>query len=174
MLLLDGRAAGTQWHHPGAEGTELDGSNRLFFALKYFGLGQPVWYSGLAPPSAQGVTLGSRVRVPIGLPAWSLLLPLPGCLPLSLGLSLINILKNPHTQQILALTLHVSERHVLEDPLLQDNGSHGQAEPARSSRKARVSDPALPPQAPGARQSHTRSCRAGTRASNRGLGFRHS
>ena len=36
-------------------------------------IGQPGWLSGLAPPSAQGMILESHV----GLPAWSLLLPLP-------------------------------------------------------------------------------------------------
>ena len=35
---------------------------------------------------AQSVTLGSWDRVPIGLPAWSLLLPLPVSLPLSVCL----------------------------------------------------------------------------------------
>ena len=37
-------------------------------------------------PSAQVVTPGSWDRVHIGLPAWSLLLPLPMSLPLSLCL----------------------------------------------------------------------------------------
>ena len=43
--------------------------------------GQPGWLSGLVPPSAQGVILETWDRV--GLPAWSLLLPLPVSLPLS-------------------------------------------------------------------------------------------
>ena len=48
-------------------------------------LGQPWWLSGLAPPSAQGVILETRIESHIGLPAWSLLLPLPVSLPLSLS-----------------------------------------------------------------------------------------
>ena len=38
-------------------------------------------------PLAQGVILGSRIKSRIGLPAWSLLLPLPVSLPLSLCVS---------------------------------------------------------------------------------------
>ena len=38
------------------------------------------------PPSAQGVTPGSRIESRVGLPTWSLLLPLPGCLYLSVCL----------------------------------------------------------------------------------------
>ena len=49
--------------------------------------GSPGVLSGLAPPSAQGVTLETRESHD-GLPAWSLLLPLPVSLPLSLSLSL--------------------------------------------------------------------------------------
>ena len=45
-------------------------------------LGIPGWLSGLAPPSAQGMILAARDRVHVGLPVWSLLLPL--------SLSLIN------------------------------------------------------------------------------------
>ena len=40
------------------------------------------WLSGLAPPSAQGL-----IESHVGLPAWSLLLPLPVSLPLSLYVS---------------------------------------------------------------------------------------
>ena len=50
--------------------------------------GQPEWLSGLAPPSAQGVTLGSRIEFHIGLPIRNLLLCLPESPPLSLSLSL--------------------------------------------------------------------------------------
>ena len=38
-------------------------------------------------PLAQGMTLGSQDRVPRWAPAWSLLLPLPVSLPLSLCVS---------------------------------------------------------------------------------------
>ena len=38
-------------------------------------------------PSAQGVILGSRIESLFGLPAESLILPLPVSLPLSLSLS---------------------------------------------------------------------------------------
>ena len=38
-------------------------------------------------PTAQGVILKSWIESHIGLPAWSLLLPLPVFLPLSLSLS---------------------------------------------------------------------------------------
>ena len=37
-------------------------------------------------PLAQGVIPGSRIKARIGLPGWSLLLPLPVSLPLSLYL----------------------------------------------------------------------------------------
>ena len=52
--------------------------------------GQPGWLSGLAPPSAQGLILETRDQIEshVGLPAWSLLLPLPLSLPLFLSLSL--------------------------------------------------------------------------------------
>ena len=49
-------------------------------------VGQPWWLSSLASPSAQGVILETRDRVPCQAPgAWSLLLPLPVSLPLSLS-----------------------------------------------------------------------------------------
>ena len=51
-------------------------------------MGQPRCLSGLALPSAQGVILETRDPGDIGLPAWSLLLPLPVSLPLSLSLCL--------------------------------------------------------------------------------------
>ena len=44
--------------------------------------GQPGWLSGLAPPSAQGVTLETWDRVPRQLCAWSLFLSLPLCVSL--------------------------------------------------------------------------------------------
>ena len=50
--------------------------------------GQPGWLSSLAPPLAQGLILETQDGV--WLPAWSLLLPLPVSLPLSLCLSSIN------------------------------------------------------------------------------------
>ena len=50
--------------------------------------GQPGWLSSLALTSAQGVILETRDQSHVGLPAWSLLLPLPVSLPLSLSLSL--------------------------------------------------------------------------------------
>ena len=48
--------------------------------------GQPRWRSGLASPAARGVILETRDESHIGLPAWSLLLPLPVSLPLSRSL----------------------------------------------------------------------------------------
>ena len=47
------------------------------------------WLSSLAPPSAQGVILETWDRVPRQAPCmeWSLLLPLPVSLPLSLCVS---------------------------------------------------------------------------------------
>ena len=60
-------------------------------SLKVKGLdsGSPRWLSGLAPPSAQGVVLEILDRVPRQAPCmeWSLLLPLPVSVPLSLSLS---------------------------------------------------------------------------------------
>ena len=60
--------------------------------------GQPGWLSGLALPSAQGLILETRDWVPVGLPAWSLLVPLPVslclCLSASLSLSLSLSLSN--------------------------------------------------------------------------------
>ena len=55
-------------------------------------LGQPGWLSGLGPPSAQGVNLETRDRGPhqAHCMEWSLLLPLPVSLPLSLSMSLMN------------------------------------------------------------------------------------
>ena len=47
-------------------------------------MGSPGWLSGLAPPSAQGVIWGPEIESHVGFPAWSLLLPLPACLCLSL------------------------------------------------------------------------------------------
>ena len=52
-------------------------------------IGEPGWLRGLAPPSARGLILETRDRIPCQAPgAWSLLLPLPVSLPLSLSLSL--------------------------------------------------------------------------------------
>ena len=50
-------------------------------------MGQPQWLSGLAPTSAKGVVLETRdgMESHIGLPAWSLLPPLPVSLPLSIS-----------------------------------------------------------------------------------------
>ena len=53
-----------------------------------FRIEQPRWLSGLAPPLAQDVILETQIESRIGLPAWSLLLPLP--VSLHLSLSLIN------------------------------------------------------------------------------------
>ena len=53
--------------------------------------GKTGWLSGLAPPSTQGLILETQDQVPhVRLPAWSLLLPLPVSLPLSVCLSWIN------------------------------------------------------------------------------------
>ena len=55
--------------------------------------GQPGWLSGLVPPSAQGVILETwilktvEIESHVRLSAWSLLVPLPVSLPLSLCLS---------------------------------------------------------------------------------------
>ena len=51
-------------------------------------VGQPRWRSGLAPRAAWGVILETQIESHVRLPAWSLLLPLPVTLPLSLSLSL--------------------------------------------------------------------------------------
>ena len=51
-------------------------------------IGQPGWLSGLVPPSAQGGR--PRIESHVRLPAWSLLLPLPVSLFLSLCVSLMN------------------------------------------------------------------------------------
>ena len=50
-------------------------------------VGQPGWLSGLVPPSAQGLILETGIESHIRLPAWSLLLPLPVSLPLSVSLT---------------------------------------------------------------------------------------
>ena len=51
------------------------------------GEGIPGWLSGLAPALAQGAILETQDRIPRRAPgAWSLLLPLPVSLPLSLSL----------------------------------------------------------------------------------------
>ena len=63
-------------------------------AIETLTLGQPGWLSSLAPPSAQGLILETRDRVPRQAPgAWSLLLPLPVSLPLFLSLSVTIINK---------------------------------------------------------------------------------
>ena len=49
---------------------------------------QPWWPSGLALPSARSVILDTGIESHVGLPTWSLLLPLPVSLPLSLSFSL--------------------------------------------------------------------------------------
>ena len=59
----------------------------LINVLNILNIGKPEWLSGLAPPSAQGMVLETRDQVPHRLPAWSLLLPLPVSLPLSLSIS---------------------------------------------------------------------------------------
>ena len=55
------------------------------------GSGQPGWLSGLAPPSAWGVILETRDRVPHRAPCMGRLLPLPVyTLPLSVLTKLID------------------------------------------------------------------------------------
>ena len=58
------------------------------YSFKYLKLiGIPGWRSGLAPALAQGAILETQDRIPRRAPgAWSLLLPLPMSLPLSLSL----------------------------------------------------------------------------------------
>ena len=46
--------------------------------IKRMAHGQPGWLSGLALPSAQGMMPGPGIESHVGLPAWSL--PLPVCL----------------------------------------------------------------------------------------------
>ena len=54
-------------------------------------LGAPGWLSGLAPAFGPGHDSWSpRIESRVGLPAWSLLLPLPVSLPLSFSVSLMN------------------------------------------------------------------------------------
>ena len=52
--------------------------------------GQAGWLSGLAPPAAQGLILESRDRGPHRAPCMEPASPLPGSLPLSLSVSLMN------------------------------------------------------------------------------------
>ena len=52
--------------------------------------GSPSGTVGLGLPAAQGVILETGDRVPCQAPAWSLLLPLPVSLPLSLSVLLMN------------------------------------------------------------------------------------
>uniref|UniRef100_A0A8I3N9E9 Histidine triad nucleotide binding protein 1 n=1 Tax=Canis lupus familiaris TaxID=9615 RepID=A0A8I3N9E9_CANLF len=59
-----------------------------FFFFLIWETGQPGWLSGLTPPLVQGVILETGIKSHIWLPAWSLLLPLPVSLPLSLSLCL--------------------------------------------------------------------------------------
>ena len=59
---------------------------KYYLIQKRLDVGRPRWLSGLAPPSAQGLILETQDRVPHLAPAWSLLLPLPVSLPLSLPL----------------------------------------------------------------------------------------
>ena len=68
----------------GGDGTWLVG----WFSFNHAFVGQPWWCSGLAPPAALSVILETRDESHLGLPAWSLLLPLPVSLPLSLSLCL--------------------------------------------------------------------------------------
>ena len=60
---------------------------RKSLILKTQSLGQPRWLSGLALPSARGLILKTRIESHVGLPMWSLLLPLPVSLPLPLCVS---------------------------------------------------------------------------------------
>ena len=53
-------------------------------------LGQLWWLSGLVPPSAQGVILETRDRVPHGAPCVEPASPLPVSLPLSLCVYLMD------------------------------------------------------------------------------------
>ena len=54
-------------------------------------LGIPGWLSGLAPAFGPGRGSWSpRIESRVGLLAWSLLLPLPVALPLSLSMSIMN------------------------------------------------------------------------------------
>ena len=80
------------------QGDRLVPATSLHFLLsydlvtfKYTSEGIPGWLSGSAPafgpgcdPGVPGSSLGIEFRV--GLPAWSMLLPLPVSLPLSLSL----------------------------------------------------------------------------------------
>ena len=60
--------------------------------LKLPGLGMPGWLSGCVSAIGSGRDPGIRIETHIGLPAWSLLLPLPvsASLSLSLSVSLMN------------------------------------------------------------------------------------
>ena len=55
-------------------------------SVKHLPSGQPRWRSGLAPPAAQGLILETLDESHVGLSVWSLLLPLPVSLPLSVSL----------------------------------------------------------------------------------------
>ena len=77
---------GTQTLNPETKASLLKFSLPLqwkgVMGLKMGIVGQPGWLSGLAPPSAQGL-----IQSHVGLPVWSLRLPLPVSLPLCLSLS---------------------------------------------------------------------------------------
>ena len=62
--------------------------------------GQPRWLSGLVLPSAQGLILETW-ESHLGLPAWSLLLPLPVSLPLSVSVSLSVCLMNKRIKSLI-------------------------------------------------------------------------
>ena len=62
----------------------------LTMQVKTMSMGRPGGSAVERLPSAQGVILGPGIESRLGLPAWSLLLPLPVCLPLSQSVSLMN------------------------------------------------------------------------------------
>ena len=67
------------------EDTCNDISNKSLISKTY--RGQPWWRGILAPPVAQGMIWRPWIESHVGLSAWSLLLPLPVSLPLSLSLN---------------------------------------------------------------------------------------
>ena len=61
--------------------------NKVLLMHGKLDLGMPGWLSGLAPPLAQGVIPGSKIKSHIRILAGSLLLPQAVSLPLSFALS---------------------------------------------------------------------------------------
>ena len=55
-------------------------------------------------PLAQGMVLGSQIESNIRFPAWSLLLPLPMSLPVSVSLMKYKILKKKKTHVIVEIS----------------------------------------------------------------------